>query len=118
MLRDGRGVAKDTAAAARLYGEAAEQGFAAAMLELAALYDAGDGVGADPDAAAELLLNAYRAGHKGARAALTTDAGKWKKATREAVERRLKLAGALKGKADGNFDGATAAALRSFTKSP
>ncbi len=118
MLRDGRGVAKDTTEAARLYGEAAEQGFAAAMLELAALYDAGDGVGADPDTAAELLLSAYRAGHKGARAALTTDSAKWRKATREAVERRLKLAGALKGKADGNFDGATEAALRSFTKSP
>jgi TPR repeat protein len=118
MLREGRGVAPDAAEAARLYGEAAAQGFAAAMLALAEMYDKGEGVAADPDAAAELLLSAYRLGHKGARAALTAEAARWKKSTRESVERRLKLAGALKGKADGTFDEATSSALRSFAKSP
>lgn len=64
MLRAGRGVAQDYAAAAKFLGEAAELGMPEAMSELGVLYANGLGVTQDQDRAFQLFLKAAEAGNR------------------------------------------------------
>lgn len=112
----GRGVGRDVGEAARWYRKAADENFAAAKRGLAVLHDEGKGVPRDTAAAADYLLQAYRQGHKGARADLLQKFGSWSVGTRKEIQRQLKEAGLYSGPVSGRFDGDTRRALLSFAR--
>lgn len=62
LLRQGKGVAKDSKRAFELYMEAAEKGLVTAMANLGDMYLAGDGVERNPQAAAAWYARAAAAG--------------------------------------------------------
>lgn len=62
LLRQGKGVQKDSAAAFRLYKEAAEKGLVTAKANVADMYLAGEGVERNPQAAAAWYAQAATAG--------------------------------------------------------
>lgn len=62
LLRQGRGVEKDTARAFKLYTEAAEKGLVTAMANLGDMYLSGEGVERNPQAAAAWYARAASAG--------------------------------------------------------
>lgn len=70
LYEQGRGLARDEAAAASWYRAAAEQGLAEAQAALAALYEQGIGVERDPAAAARWYGAAAAQGHGNAQTAL------------------------------------------------
>ena len=112
----GRGVGKDVGEAARWYRKAADENFAAAKRGLAVLHDEGKGVPRDTAVAADYLLQAFRQGHKGARADLLQKFGSWSVGTRKQVQRQLKEAGLYAGPVTGRFDGNTRRALLSYAR--
>src|SRR5882724_4841826 len=63
IYEKGEGVPRNLAAAARWYGVAADQGFAAAAFRLGLLYDAGKGVTANRAMALQLYQTAAKLGH-------------------------------------------------------
>ena len=63
IYEKGEGVPRDLAAAARWYGLAADQGFAAAAFRLGLFYDAGKGVTANRAMALQLYQTAAKLGH-------------------------------------------------------
>jgi hypothetical protein len=63
IYEKGQGVPRDLAAAARWYGLASDQGFAAAAFRLGLLYDAGKGVTANRAMALQLYQAAAKLGH-------------------------------------------------------
>lgn len=62
LLRQGKGVAKDSKRAFKLYMEAAEKGLVTAMANLGDMYLAGDGIERNPQAAAAWYARAASAG--------------------------------------------------------
>jgi TPR repeat protein len=62
LLRQGKGVAKDSKRAFKLYMEAAEKGYVLAMANLGDMYLAGEGVERNPQAAAAWYARAASAG--------------------------------------------------------
>jgi TPR repeat protein len=70
IYEKGEGVPRNLAAAARWYGVAANQGFAAAAFRLGLLYDAGRGVTANRATALQLYQAAAKLGHLGAMRAI------------------------------------------------
>jgi len=114
LVEAGKGTRKDPARAAKLYRSAADKGFVSAKRALAALLDEGRGAQRDPDGAARYLLEAFKAGHKGARTDLLVKPKSWSVQTRRAVQRLLKQAGAYDGPANGNFGPKTTQALMAY----
>lgn len=114
LVEAGKGTRKDPVRAANLYRKAADKGFVSAKRALAALLDEGRGAQRDPNGAARYLLEAFKAGHKGARTDLLVKPKSWSVETRRAVQRLLKQAGAYRGPANGNFGPKTTQALMAY----
>ena len=71
LLRNGEGVPKDAAAAAKWYQKAADQEHSEAMFELGDMYSTGDGIKRDRGKAKKLYKKAAEKGHTRARLRLS-----------------------------------------------
>ena len=97
--------------AAALYRSAADRGSAAAMRQLALLFDRGRGVSRNSGRAAHFILKALELGDPEAEIALAGNGRRWSRAVRRAIQRKLSERGHYAGVAHGKFDAATQKAL-------
>lgn len=110
----GVGVAANPAEAKRWYEQGAKAGSPEAMYGLAVVYDEGVGVPADAGLAADWMARAIRADSVQAIESLMLRPGKWSRATRQALQERLRAAGVYQGAANGDIDGNTRRAINAL----
>jgi TPR repeat protein len=115
MLEKGQGVARDEAAAVRLYLRSGDAGNSHSMYDLARMLDEGRGVErADPELAADMLLRAIAIGHELSYSQMTRNSQNWSANLRKALQRKLRDAGFYSAKIDGEIGGPTIAALSAY----
>ena len=110
----GEGVPKDSVEAARWFERAAASGHPGGMRNYALVLDLGEAVPRNPKQSAEYLVTAFRMGSSSARESLFNKHAAWHADTKAQVQELLKDFGFYNGRADGEFDATTFAALNAL----
>jgi TPR repeat protein len=115
LNQQGKGVPQDHAAAAVLFRKAVSLGHPSGMYNLAWLLDSGKGVERkDPEEAADLMIKALERRHEFAHTQMRENSRFWSKEFRQALQRKLRDAGAYSGPTDGEFKDSTIAAIDGY----
>jgi TPR repeat protein len=115
LYQQGKGVTQDAATAVAHYRKAAALGWPAAMHNLAWMLDSGQGVPRkDPEEAADLMMRSLDRRNEFSHRQMTQNARVWSKEFRQAMQRKLRDAGAYTGPTDGEFKDTTIAAIDGY----
>jgi len=112
----GTGVEPSDGEAARWLGAAVDQGYTHAFAFLAELVEAGRGLPAEPERAAELYWTALNAGDVTARDRLTAQLAERHREVIRAIQDRLRTAGTYAGRIDGLPGPGTVAAVQRYVE--
>ncbi|HEY4962613.1 MAG TPA: peptidoglycan-binding protein, partial [Terriglobales bacterium] len=105
---------KDSVEAASWFERAAASGHPGGMRNYALVLDLGEAVPRNPKQSAEYLVTAFRMGSSSARESLFNKHAAWHADTKAQVQELLKDFGFYNGRADGEFDATTFAALNAL----